>query len=368
MSTVRRNHHGNQVDVPSRRRFLQYSGLSLAVIASGGLLAACGDDDSTSTSSSGEGGSSSGGEVTTMKLQLSWLPDTEFAPLFLADANKHFEEGGVKVEFIPGGPDIGAIEAIVGSGAADIGIATDIYSVITAIADGSPFVVLGALYPSNLHGFISKQDAPISKAGDLAGKKIGGPQGVQPKFDAIFELNGLDKGDYTFVPAGFGPDLLINGDVDTQSVFITDEVIAYEEATGEPPVILTWDELGLPGYTLVIFTTKDYLAANRDALKAFLGATLTGFEENKADVEAGPKLVADVYGTDAGLTFDAEVKKNEKYLPLTEGADTASKGYMYVNGEFLESDVYPGMEAAGLKTAPVADVLDMSLLEELHAG
>ena len=304
-------------------------------------------------------------ETTDISLQLSWLPDAEFSPLFLADANGYFEDAGVDVEFIPGGPDIGAVEAIVGSGAADIGVATDIFSVVSAAADGSPFVVLGALYQANLHGFISPQEAPIATAADLAGKRLGGSQGVQPKFEAILSLNDLDPSDYTFVPAGYGPDLVINGDVDAQSVFITDEVLAYRDATGEDPVLLTWDELGLPSYTLTLFTTQDYLEENRDAVQGFLGAIQQGQADNEADPEAGPTLVAEVYGVDYGMELEAEIPKNAEYLKYANSDYTAEHGYLWVDPDFMTENVYVGMEAAGQATAPIEDILDPTLLSEL---
>ncbi|MDY7105614.1 MAG: ABC transporter substrate-binding protein [Actinomycetota bacterium] len=322
-------------------------------------------DDTATDDAAGEDTEADAGEVTEIDLQLSWLPDTEFAPLFLADANGYLDEAGVDVEFISGGPDIGAVEAIVGSGAADVGIATDIFSVISAAAEGSPFVVLGTLYQSNLHGFISPQDAPIETAADLAGARLGGSQGVQPKFEAILELNGEDPSDYTFVPAGFGPDLLINGDVDAQSVFITDEVLAYRDATGEDPVIVQWDELGLPSYTLVLFTTQDYLDENRDALMGMLEAIQRGQADNAADPEAGPTVVAEVYGADAGMELEAEIAKNAEYLQYAESDFTDEHGYLWVDPEFLETEIYAGMEASGQAVAPVEDVLDMSLLEEI---
>ncbi len=346
----------------SRRRFLQITGFTAAGAM---VVAACGSDEASSDS--GSGGGSGSDSATKIALQLSWLPDTEFAPIFIADDKGYFEEEGVDVEMISGGPDIGAIEAIVGSGGADIGIATDIFSVIAAQADGSPFVVVGGLYQANLHGFISPQDAAIDEPAELAGKRLGGAQGVQPKFEAILSLAGEDPTDYTFVPAGFGPDLVINGEVDAQSVFITDEVIAYRQQTGEEPVMMTWDELGLPSFTLVFFTTKDYLDKNRDAVKGFLKAVQMGQVDNEADPELGATLAAENYGKDAGLELDLEKLKNVEYLKYSNSEATEANGYLYIDPTFVETKVFPGMEAADMTTGSVDEVIDMSLLEEIKA-
>jgi ABC-type nitrate/sulfonate/bicarbonate transport system substrate-binding protein len=343
----------------SRRRLLQLFGYGAAGLAAAPILAACGGGSAPS------GGAPAA--ATTFSVQLSWLKDTEFAPLYLADSRGYYRDAAVGLKMIAGGPDIGALEGIVAGGSADIGIATDITSVVGAIADGNPLVCLGAMYQSNLNTFMSPPSAPITKVSQLVGKRLGGPQGVQPKFDAIFKLAGL-KPDYKFVPVGYTADPLVNGDVDVQSAFITDEVLGYKRITGNAPALLTWTDAGLPAYTLPIFTTRKTLETKRDALKAFLRATQRGFDDDVADPTAGATLAAETYGKNAGLTAADEIPKNKAYVPLASSDATKAHGWMYIDSAFLGGPVYRGMLASGLKTAPVESVIDMSLLDELKKG
>lgn len=339
--------------VLGRRRFLQLTGLGAAAVTAGPLLAACGGESSAS------------GSGTTMSMQLSWIKDVEFAPLYLADDRGYFEDAGVTVDMVAGGPDIGAVEGIVAGQSTNLGIATDITSIIAAAADGNDLVVVGTLFQANLHCMMSPPDAPVTSVADMVGKRIGGVQGVQPKFDAMFTLAGLEP-DYTFVPVGYGPDALINGDCDVQAAFITDEVLAYETATGEAPAVLTWDDAGLPAYSLVLFTTKGYLEDNREDVKAMLGAIRKGYDDWEADPAEGARLAAEVYGVDAGLEVASEEAKGGAYLPLATSPTTQADGYLYVDVAFVDDAVNPGMEAAGLATVPASDVIDMSLLDELN--
>ncbi len=346
-----------------RRRFMQIAGAAVAALA----LVACGNDSSDSASDSSS--DSSPAETTDIKVQLSWLPDSEFSPMFIADSKGLFAENGVSVEWLPGGPDIGAVESIVGSGAADIGVATDITSVIAAQADGSPFVVLGALYPTNLNGFISPKDAPIDTPEKLAGKKIGAAQGTQPKIEAIFSSNGLDPKDFTFVPAGFGPDLVINGDVDTQAVFITDEVIAYREETGEEPVLMKWNDIGMPSFTLTLFTTQDYLDKNPEAVEGFLRSIQEAQVMNEEDPELGPTTVMDMFGADfPDFTLESETAKNAEYLKYAQSDETKANGYLWVDPTIVEQEVVVAMEKAGMKAGDVSQVIDMTPLKNIKAG
>lgn len=351
--------------LPNRRRFLQLSGATVVGLAGMKLLTACGSDSSSSATGTSAGGSS--GEMTKFSTQLSWLPDTEYAQLFLADSNGHYKDEGVTMDFISGGPDIGAVEGIVASGSADMGISTDITSVVAAIADGNPLVLIGTLYQSNLNCFISNPETPIKSVEEMVGKRIGGSQGSQVKYDAMFSIAGL-KPDYTYVPTGYGPDAVLNGDCDVQSVFITDEVLAYIAATGKEPFILTFEDAGLPSYTLPIYVTRKTLESKRDALKGFLTATLKGFDENEADPKAGAKLAAEVYGKDQGLTVEEETAKNERYVPLQSSTNTDANGFMYIDPDYLAGPIYTAMEAAGLKTVPPDEAIDMSILDEIRNG
>lgn len=343
----------------SRRRVLKLGGAGLMGLAAYPLLSACASDDSPGTSSSN-------GDLTALSLQLPWIMDVEFAPIFLADDRGHLADEGVELSMIAGGPDIGAIEGIVAGGSTQLGIATDITSIIAAAADGNPLVCLGALYQENLNCLISPPDAPILTVEDMVGKRVGGVQGVQTKYDAMFTLAGLEP-DYTFVPVGYGPDALINGDVDVMGAFITDEVLAFEAATGSAPAILTYTDAGLPAYTLVFFTTQEMLNSERDAIKGLLRGVRRGFDDWVAEPDEGARLAAEVYGTDFGLDLDTEIAKAGAYLPLATSPTTDEHGYLYLDVDFIAGDIFRGMEAAGLGTAPVDEIVDMSLLDEINA-
>lgn len=339
----------------SRRGFLRVAGVG-SVAAASGALVACSSAGSTATKSA-DG-------TTNLPIQLSWVADSEWSPLFLADANGYYKDNKVAVDLIPGGSDIGAIEGIVAAGTAKIGIATDITTVIAAAADGNPLKCIGALYQSNLNVLMSPPAKPITTVKELAGKRIGGPQGTQTKFDAMFKLAGVAP-DYTFIPTGYGPDALINGDCDALAGFVTDEVLTYEVQTGSKPAILSFTDAGLPAYTLAIFTTDEVLANERDAVKGFLAATIKGFHDDEADPTAGPKLAVDKYGKSAGLDLDSEIAHNKAYLPLASSPGTKAHGYLWIDEDFVAGPIFEGMEASGMKTTDVSKVIDTSLLAEI---
>ena len=78
--------------------------LALAA-AAGFLFAAC----------SGGTASQAPAEMTDVRLQLQWAPQAQFAGYFAAQGEGYFEDEGLNVTFVPGGPDV--IPQVAGSAA-----------------------------------------------------------------------------------------------------------------------------------------------------------------------------------------------------------------------------------------------------------
>ncbi len=347
----------------SRRGLLRLAGYGGAAIAAAPLLAACGSSSKTEVSSGS--GSSSSAEVTKLSVQLSWIEDSSFAPLYIAEDRGFLAAENIALALTPGGSDIGAIEGIVASGKADVGIASDITTVIAAAGDGNPLVCIGALYQSNLNVLMSDPKKPITSVKQLVGTKMGGPQGTQTKFDAMFTLAGL-KPDYKFVPTGYGPDALINGEVDVLAGYITDEVLSYKAAKGALPGILTFTDAGLPAYTQPIFVTKKTLDSKRDALKGMLTAIRKAVAVDAADPSVGAKLAVDKYGKIADLKLETETEHGAAYAKYFSSAGTTANGYLWVDPDYVAGAIFRGMKASGLKTpADASTVVDVSLLKEI---
>src|SRR6056297_1142718 len=45
-------------------------------------------------------------ELDTMKVQMKWLPQSQFMGYYVAEAKGYYEEEGIDIELLPGGADI----------------------------------------------------------------------------------------------------------------------------------------------------------------------------------------------------------------------------------------------------------------------
>jgi ABC-type nitrate/sulfonate/bicarbonate transport system substrate-binding protein len=351
----------------SRRVFLKRSaGVvgGLALVSAVPMLAACGSD-SDSSAEEGSTGSSTPmlGTVVTV---FNWLPDIEWSAWYLAEANGSFADHGVKSELVHGGPNTPAVTQVLAAGDGNVGLAASELDIIKANQEGSDFIVLGAMYQRNPLGLTWMTSAGISKPTDLVGKRIGGPQGDQVQIDAMFRANGLEP-DYTFVPMGFDPQPLVDGEMDAIASYVTNQPIQLELA-GHDVTAVPYSDLGLPSYGDILFASKEWVDSNRELVVAYLAALIEGAQANIADPSASLPILMDSYGADAEIDEAYATKANPEYIALMTGPYTEANGILSVDPARMGDEVLPALATAGTTDLPtVTEFLDTSLLEEAHA-
>ncbi len=122
--------------------------------------------------------------------QLLWIENVEYAGYWIADAKGYFAAAGIAPSFLPGGPNLASVEAIVASGRADVGV-DELEKIVDAVARGADLVVVGAIYQHAIAGLLSLPKNPVRKAADLVGKRIGFAPRDKEYIDGIFALNHL---------------------------------------------------------------------------------------------------------------------------------------------------------------------------------
>jgi ABC-type nitrate/sulfonate/bicarbonate transport system substrate-binding protein len=346
-----------------RRRFLGRSLAAGGVAMLGGpaLLAACGDDPESAGGSGG--GSGSGTDLATA---FAWVKNVEWAGWWLADANGYFADNGIAPGFIGGGPNAPEATQVLEAGEAHLGTASDTLQIIDAVAQGSDLVMIAAVLQQSPLG-LAWLDPEIETMEDLVGRRIGGSPDSPLNVDAAFAANGLSP-DYEFVPIGFDPAPLANGEVEAIVCFVTNQPTTLE-LQGLEPISRTFSELGTPLYADAIIGKRGYLDENRDLVVGYLRAVVQGWELNMRDPEEGARLAVEEYGADLGLDLEQSNLENERQIGLQQSELTDERGLLWMDPEFLAGPVYDGVRASGREELPDVDVLvDLSFLEEAYDG
>jgi len=342
----------------SRREFLRLTGVSTAGLLIGGnLLAACGGEDGAA------------GGVATVRTQLNWLMNAEFAGHWIADDQGFYAQEDIKPVWITGGPEAPRPEGVVVAGRADIGQSTFMETTIRAIIEGADIKIFAAVFQHSPLALMSHPDRPILSAADMVGKRIGGPPQIQANIQALFKVNDLPE-DYTFVPlGGTDPQPLIGGDVDAMYVFLTNQPLIFEEEAGVEPTLLPDSQNNFDAYSTLIFARSEYLREEADTAARWLRATIKGWEKNLEDPELGARLAVEKYGVDLGLDLEQQIGENEAQNGIVVSDVTEEKGLLWISQDFIENSVYPGLRAAGLTDLPEVDeIADFSILEEAYQG
>lgn len=200
-----------------RRGLVAASALAIASLA----LAAC--SGSSSPDESGGGGEDFE-PLTSIKLQLQWLPQAQFAGYYLAQEQGYFEEEGFDdVEIIPSGGDIVPQDALV-AGDVDFAIAWVPKVLGTLEASGVELTDIAQVFQESGTLQVSWAGDGITSVSDFEGKRIGSwGFGNEWEIFAAMAAEDLDSTTVSITTQDFSMNALLDRDVDAAQAMTYNE-------------------------------------------------------------------------------------------------------------------------------------------------
>jgi ABC-type nitrate/sulfonate/bicarbonate transport system substrate-binding protein len=335
----------------TQRTFLRPRRLASITIAIGmsvavAVLSGCSASPATSASTA------SG--ATALRFQASWVNDAEFMGYFLAVDKGYYSDAGLDVIYTSGGPAV-IPESTLLAGTADIALTSPDTTISAITGQDAPFVIIGAQYQQNPLGVVSLTKNGITGPNDLVGKTVAVPDVSRLAFDAMLTINNIDPKTVTVVPYAYDPTPLIAGEVDATVDFVTNVPFSIEQL-GEKASSFTLYDAGFKIPTDTVVVTKDFLASNKPALKAWLQASVKGWTENFVDTAAYPKTLENTWFKGTGRTVANEEWFNAAQKPLIE----SSSGMFKMTPESI-ADTIASLAAVNIVATP--DMFDMSLFD-----
>ena len=321
---------------------------SLAVMAVAAVLGACGSEGSSSA-----GGDSADG-TTPLTMQAAWVNDAEFMGYFIGIDEGLYSDAGIDLTYLSGGPNV-IPESTLLSGEADIAL-TSPDTTITAITEqGADFVIIGAQYQRSPLGIVSLAESGITEAADLAGKTVAVPDVNRLAFDAMLAINNVDASTVTVVPYAYDPTPLISGEVDATLDFVTNVPFTIEEQ-GHATNSFTRYDAGERSPNDTVVVSRETLDTTRDAIAAWLQASITGWQTNFEDPAKYPPLFESTWFDGTGRTIDNELYFNTAQQPLIE----SPTGLFRLSDEAI-ADTIATLALIDIEATP--EMFDMSLFE-----
>ncbi|MDP8905036.1 MAG: ABC transporter substrate-binding protein [Chloroflexota bacterium] len=225
--------------------------------------------------------------ATRLTVGLGYIPSVQFAQFYRAQQQGYYRAAGLEVTFQHQiDPQL---ITLLGRGTVDIGMA-DGTSVIAAAAQGVPVRYAATVYARFPSVVIALADSGIRSPGDLRGRSLGIPGRFGSSWimlQALLASAGLSVDDLTIHDyPDFGQAIgLRERQVDAATGFANNEPVQLA-LDGVATNVLRVDEVTpLPGPGLTVGETT--LAGKRDALRAFVAATLRAMDEIIDDPQLG---------------------------------------------------------------------------------
>jgi NitT/TauT family transport system substrate-binding protein len=323
-------------------------------------------------------------ELDAVRLQLQWVPQAQFAGYFAAQELGYYEDEGLAVELVDGGPDV--IPQQVGSAADGPEFTISwVPKVLQAREEESGLVNIAQIFQRAGTLSVAWADSGIESPEDFAGKKVGvWDFGNELEVVASARFAGLESGDdFELVIQPFDMTLLINAydgceASDTDCVDVAEAMIYNEYAqlletenpdTGElfQPEdlnVIDYNELGTAMLQDALFARTDWLAeeGNEDVATRFLRASFKGWIHCRDNPDECIQFVVDA-GSTLGAGHQAWMM-NEINALIWPSPD----GIGFLSQEAWDQTVETAIEAEIIGEAPPAEAFRTDLAEAAWEG
>lgn len=259
------------------------------------------------------------GPLTIVRVQPVWVPNAQFAGIYVAKEKGLYQKAGIEVVFNEYNPEK-AVADIVWEGEAEFGI-DGADQVLIAQGEGKDIVALAVIYNTNPVAFAVPAEFNITKLEDLKGKRFGFlPDNTSVIFEAMLKQGGMTMEDIILTPYEYDlEDFYQEGKYDIIPIYRNDEVKKFEEV-GFSYTLLLPERYGIHFYGDTIFARRDFIEKNPGIVKKFIQATIAGWRDALLNQEEAVEIVHKYDDPDYKVREDFILAESEKLILPARGA------------------------------------------------
>ncbi|WP_170374904.1 MULTISPECIES: ABC transporter substrate-binding protein [Ruegeria] len=263
-------------------------------------------------------------------LQLKWVTQAQFAGYYVAKDKGFYEEEGLDVTILPGGPDIAPTQVIAGGGA-DVTVEW-MPAALAAREKGLPLVNIAQPFKSSGMMLTCWKDAGISSPEDLKNRTLGvWFFGNEFPFMSWMSQLGIDTGGKSengveVLKQGFNVDPLLQRQADCISTMTYNEYWQVIDAGVSPDELVTfkYEDQGVATLEDGLYVLEENLgdAAFVEKMERFVRASMKGWKYAEEHPDEAADIVLENDATGA-QTEEHQKRMMGEIAKLTAGSNGA---------------------------------------------
>lgn len=218
-----------------------------------------------------------------------WKAQAEHGGFYQALAKGYYKARGLDVSIRPGGPQTDN-PRLMAAGALDLAMASNNFQPLNLIAAGADVTVVMTSFQKDPQVLMVHPHIEANSITDLKGMPVfisdSAVATFWPWLKAKFGFEDRQIRKYTYSLAPW----LVNRNT-VQEGYLSSEPFTATE-NGVTPKVFLFADAGYPGYAGMVMVRRAYLERNRDAVKAFVAASIEGWQDYLwGDPSAGNALI-----------------------------------------------------------------------------
>lgn len=328
-----------------RRSFLQSTGAAASLAATGSMLSVL--------------PARADSHLYTIRLQLGWLASNGIMGEVMADHLGFFEEEGLALEIVPGGPNVDGVAAVA-SGANNLGSISSSPSLMLARSAGLPIKCIAAGYQQHPFTYFSLADNPVRTPQDLIGKTVATQGTARILLSALLAHNGISEDDVEVTVMGGDMSALMTGQADVATGWTTN--VSALSILGDQRVDMALWDAGIQLYANPYYTTDDMLADHADKVQAAIRAIARGWGAANEDPEAAVDALVARY---PNLDRESEMAAAPLVLGYSFNDETAARGWGTMTAENWQAqiDIYDQLGQFSNGAPALEDIMTLDILD-----